>query len=129
MVLNKQKYITQMEVILSDSSTYEVVRYDPLKKIINFLTSIISRWKQKEYIDVYTYRRIYCGNLPRAYGLSKQAELPRIIVSIINSSLFSIFSFLKKYSESLNKVLSWILISWSKNWIVLKLIQIIWWFL
>jgi len=50
--LNKQKYITQMEGILSDSST-EIVNYD-LKKIISFLTSIISRWKQKEYIDIYT---------------------------------------------------------------------------
>jgi len=39
---------------------------------------IISGWKQKEHIDIYTYRRIYCGdgNLPRAYGLpKKQAEL------------------------------------------------------
>jgi len=86
--LNKNKYITQMEDILSEGSTYEVINYDPLKKIINSLTSIISGWKQKEYIDIYTCRRIYCGdgNLPRAYGFPKihKPNCPlRIIVSTI----------------------------------------------
>jgi len=42
-MLNNKKYITQMEDMLSDDSTYEVVNYDPLKKIINSLTSIILR--------------------------------------------------------------------------------------
>jgi len=66
--LDNKKYLTQMEEMLSDNSTYEVVNYDPIKKI-----TIISCWKQKEYIDIHTYRRIYCGdgNLPRAYGLPK----------------------------------------------------------
>jgi len=82
-----------MENILSDGSTYEVVSYDPLKKIISSLTSIISGWKQKEYIDIYTYRRIYCsdGNLPRTYGLSKihKPNCPlRIIVSTVNSKIY-----------------------------------------
>jgi len=40
--LNNKKYIIQMENILSDGFTYEVVNYDPLKKIISSLTSIIS---------------------------------------------------------------------------------------
>jgi len=76
-----------MESILSDS-TYEVVNYDLLKNLlINFLTSTISRWKQKEYINIYTYRKIYCGdgNLPRAYGLPKihKPNCPlRIIVNL-----------------------------------------------
>jgi len=98
--LNNRKYITQMENMLSDNYTYEVVSYDPLKKTINFLAAIISGWKQKEYIDTYTYRRIYCsdGNLPRAYGLPKihKPNCPlRIIVSTINSPLFSLAIFLK----------------------------------
>jgi len=90
---NYKKYIAQMEDMLSDRSTYEVINYNPLKKMINSLTSIISGWKQKEYIDIRTYRRIYCGdgNLPRAYGLPKihKQNCPlRIIVSTINSYFY-----------------------------------------
>jgi len=43
---------------------------------------------------MHTYRRIYYGNLPRAYGLLKihKPNCPvRIIVSSINSPLFSLF--------------------------------------
>jgi len=40
--LNNKKYITQMEDILSDGFTYELVNYDPLKKVISSITSIIS---------------------------------------------------------------------------------------
>jgi len=107
--LNYKKYLTQMEDILSDKSTYEVVNYDPSKKIINSLVTIISGWKQKEYIDIHTYRRIYCGdgNLPRAYGLPKihKPNCPlRIIVSTINSPLYSLSVFLKDILyESLDK--------------------------
>jgi len=98
--LNKAKYVTQMENMLSDKSTYEVISYDPLKKTINSLATIISGWKQKDFIDSYTYRRISCsdGNLPRAYGLPKihKPNCPlRIIVSTINSPLFSLAIFLK----------------------------------
>jgi len=98
--LNYNKYITQMEDMLSDISTYEVINYDPLKKMMNSITSIISVWKQRKYIDIRTYRKIYCGdgNLPRAYGLPKihKPNCPlRIIVSTINSPLFSLAIFLK----------------------------------
>jgi len=41
--LNKNEYLTQMNNILSDETTYEIMNHDPLKKIINFLTSILAR--------------------------------------------------------------------------------------
>jgi len=110
--LNNKKYI--IHTMLSDSSTYEVVNYDPLKKIINSLTTMISGWKQKEYIDIYTYRRIYCGdgNLPRAYGLPKthKPNCPlRIIGPTINSPLFSLAIFLKNVlQESLDRSLGFV---------------------
>jgi len=112
--LNNKKYRTQIKDILSDNSTCEVVNYDPLKKIINSLTSIISGWKQKEYIDIYTYRRIYCGdgNSPRSYGLPKihKPNCPlRIIVSTINSPLFSIAIFLKNIlQDSMDRPLGFV---------------------
>jgi len=116
--LNKNKYIAQMEDMLSDSSTYEVINYDPTKKIINSLNSIISGWRKKDYIDMYTYRRIYCGdgNLPRAYGLPKihKPNFPlRIIVSTINSPLFSFAIFLKNIlQEGTEKSIGFVLNSY-----------------
>jgi len=50
--LNYKEYFSKMEELLSDKTTYEVINHDPLKRMINSLVSIISGWKQKEYIDV-----------------------------------------------------------------------------
>jgi len=62
-----------MNNILSDETTYEIMNHVPLQKMIKILTSILASWKQREYIDTHTYRRIYYsdGNLPKAYGLPK----------------------------------------------------------
>jgi len=69
--LNKNKYCSQMETMLHDKDTYEVVKNDPSKKLISMLISLISHWKKQNYIDNRTYKTIYCGPLPRAYGLPK----------------------------------------------------------
>jgi len=50
--LNYNKYITQIEDMLSDGSTYEVVKYDPLKKIINLHLS--SQGGNKRNILIFT---------------------------------------------------------------------------
>jgi len=117
--LNKQKYIAQMEGILSDSTTYEIVNYDPLKKIISFLTSIssISSWKQKEYIDIYIFTLTgeYIVVMVTYLGLTSYLKFTsqivlRIVVSIINSPLFSIAVFLKNIlHESLDKPLGFVI--------------------
>jgi len=110
--LNHKEYISKMEYLLSDSTTYEVIKQDPLKRMINSLVSIISGWKQKEYIDVRTYKMIYCGDgiLPRAYGLPKihKHNCPlRIIVSTINSPLGTLATFLKDILQnSIDKPIS-----------------------
>jgi len=44
-----------MEGILSDGSTYEVVNYDPLKKIISFLTFQLFQDGNKKNIYIHRY--------------------------------------------------------------------------
>ena len=78
----------------------EVVEKDPIKKIISALREL-ARWKDSEFISSSTYFHLRCsdGELPRAYGLPKlhKPNVPlRIIVSSINSPLFSLATFLHK---------------------------------
>jgi len=40
--LNKTEYLTKMNNILYDETTYEIINHDPLKKIIKLLTSILA---------------------------------------------------------------------------------------
>src|SRR5436190_10566126 len=71
--LDKDKYIQDMITILSDQSTYTVVKKDPLRKMSSSLREILNRWKNSEYISHTTHRSLICsdGILPRAYGLPK----------------------------------------------------------
>jgi len=97
--LNKIDYILKVEQMLSDTNTYLVVKKDPTKKLTDDLHTLLSRWKNKNYIDVKTYRSLMTsdGILPRAYGLPKihKQNCPfRIIVSSINSPLYMIAQFL-----------------------------------
>ena len=71
--LDKHDYITKLEGMLSDGSTYETVDKDLSKKITNELRTLLARWKKKEYIESDTYKKILVtdGLLPRAYGLPK----------------------------------------------------------
>ena len=99
--LDKDKYIQDMITILSDQSTYTVVKKDPLRKMSSSLREILNRWKNSEYISHTTHRSLICsdGILPRAYGLPKihKPNHPlRIIVSSINSPLYKFASFLDR---------------------------------
>jgi len=72
--------------------------------MISILISLISNWKKQNYIDSHIHKKIYCSvyhyflrPLPRAYGLPKihKPNNPlRIIVSSINSPLFSLAKYL-----------------------------------
>lgn len=67
--------------------------------IINNLHSLLTRWKQREFITVGVYRRINSTvyNLPKAYSLPKvhKPGYPlRIIVSSNNSPLYCLSKFL-----------------------------------
>ncbi|KYN15798.1 hypothetical protein ALC57_11970, partial [Trachymyrmex cornetzi] len=98
-VLDKDTYITKMEEILSDSNTYEVIARDPIRRLTQDLRALLVRWKRDSYIDDQTYRRLLTtdGVIPRAYGLTKihkDGNPLRIIVSSINSPLYSLSLFL-----------------------------------
>ena len=99
--LDKDKYIQDMNNLLSDQNTYIIVKKDPLRKISSSLRELLTRWKNMDYISSATYRYLSCsdGVLPRAYGLPKihKPNHPlRVIVSSINSPLYTLASFLDK---------------------------------
>ena len=99
--LNKDAYVNKMEILLGDRNTHEVVKKDPIKKMISALRELLVRWRDSEFISSSTYFHLRCsdGELPRAYGLPKlhKPNVPvRIIVSSINSPLFSLATFLHK---------------------------------
>ncbi|XP_018403508.1 PREDICTED: uncharacterized protein LOC108780336, partial [Cyphomyrmex costatus] len=98
--LDKQNYIDNMELLLSD--TYETVTRNPaVNKIIRELNSLLKDWKQQEYISTSTYNRLNCSIsvLPRCYGLTKIHKIDnplRIIVSSLGSPLHNLSIFLHK---------------------------------
>jgi len=71
-ILNKKDYITKMADMLSDPHTYKII-HDPIKKLSQKLRILLTRWKNKEFIDIHTYRNLYTtdGLLSRVYGLPK----------------------------------------------------------
>ncbi|XP_011686449.1 PREDICTED: uncharacterized protein LOC105449146 [Wasmannia auropunctata] len=88
-----------MNELLSDRNTYEIIKKDPTKKLTGEVRTLLSNWKNKEYIDHKTYRELLNtdGSIPRAYGLPKihKTGYPlRIIVSSINSPLYNLAQFL-----------------------------------
>lgn len=100
--LDRDVYIEKMEALLGDKDTYNVLKKDPTKKITMNLREMLTRWKHREYISPALYRSLYCsdGVMPRAYGLPKihKENCPlRVIVSSIDSPLYSLATFLHKF--------------------------------
>ncbi|XP_039303911.1 uncharacterized protein LOC120357488 [Solenopsis invicta] len=97
--LDKNDYISKMEGMLSDESTYVKLSKDPIQKLTKETRSLLSIWKDKGFIEQHIYRSLLTtdGVLPRAYGLPKihKPNNPlRIIISSINSPLHSLAYFL-----------------------------------
>ncbi|EFN64518.1 hypothetical protein EAG_01380, partial [Camponotus floridanus] len=98
-VLDRDIYITKMQNLLFDDSTYTVITKDSTKKVCNNLKSLLARWRKFDYISISRYKSLLLtdGIIPRAYGLPKihkQNFLLRIIVLSINSSLHAFANFL-----------------------------------
>jgi len=99
--IHREDYESKMNKILEDKLTYRIIDKDPTNGITNSLKQLISRWKNKGYIDQITYKSILVtdGVIPRAYGLSKlhkEGNPCRIVVSTTNSPLHKIALFLHK---------------------------------
>jgi len=97
-VLNRDDYFSKMNELLSDSHTYQIIERNPIKKLSQDLRSLLTRWKKKDFIDNYIYRKLLItdGILPRTYGLPKihkPGQLFRIIISSIGSPLHPLSNF------------------------------------
>lgn len=90
-ILNKVDYIDKMERMLNDRNTYSIVKKDPTRKMTDDLRSLLSRWRNRNYISSAKSRSLLIsdGVFPLAYGLPKihKVNCPfRVIVSSINRS-------------------------------------------
>jgi len=97
--MDKSEYVNQMETILSDDTTYKILKNNPLRKITVGLDGLLKMWLKNNIIDELTYKKLKCtnGNLPRCYGLPKihKPGYPlRIIVSSLGSPLYEVAKFL-----------------------------------
>lgn len=94
-----------MEVLLSDNSTYFLIKLNSINKILNNFKELLKRWKLHGYItnSIFDHLNKTKTILPRAYGLSKTHKVNnplRIIISSINSLLHNFALFLHKIIHS-----------------------------
>jgi len=68
--IDKDDYVRKMNLLLQDKTTYKIIDKDPINNITNALRQLISRWKNKGYIDQIAYKGLLVtdGVIPRAYG-------------------------------------------------------------
>jgi len=98
--MEKGFYIGKMEEVLKDVNTYTVVKRNLAKSIENNLNNTLKKWFQKEFISKQQLTKLRSSDaiLPKAYGLPKvhKENIPfRIIVSSVNTALYSLASFLQ----------------------------------
>jgi len=89
-----------VEELLSDVNTYIVVNRNPIKSIEHNLNNVLKKWLQNDYISKQQFYKLRSSDsiLPRAYGLPKIHKINtpfRIIVSSVNTALYSLASFLQ----------------------------------
>ena len=71
--MDKNKYIQEATLMLSDKKTYVPLKKDPTNTIHNKVNNVIKLWKDKNYISKITTNSLKSSNpLPdRFYGLPK----------------------------------------------------------
>lgn len=99
--LDKEVYTQKTEELLLDENTYCVVKNNPEKVIEKRLNNLVKLWEKKEYIskEQSFHLRSSDATLPKAYALPKihkENILYRIIVSSVNTALYSFAKFLKR---------------------------------
>jgi len=99
--MDKNFYLKKMEDILRDVNIYTVVKRNPAKTIEDNLNNKLKKWLQKEFISKQQFFKLRSSdaNLPKAYGLPKvhKDNIPfRLIVSSVNTALYSLASFLQE---------------------------------
>ena len=99
--LDKNFYIDKIIDVLGDNDTYMEIRKNPIKHIELELNKLLKIFLENEYITRQQYYSLRSSDktLPKAYGLPKihKEGFPlRIIVSTINSPLYSIANFIQR---------------------------------
>jgi len=99
--LDRARYIDSVNKILKDTTTYEIIQKNPVKKVETNLKEILKRWLALGFISKQESYRLKGSDytLSKAYGLPKihKKNVPfRIIVSSINSTLNLFADFLRK---------------------------------
>ena len=94
-VLDKQKYIADMEIMFKDNKTYKKISKCSTSVIQRKLNNLASRWENRGLIDKKKYNSLRSNNgIPaKAYGLPKihKENCPfRPIVSCIGTPLYGI---------------------------------------
>jgi len=105
--LDRTDYKYKMDLLLSDTTTYSILKRNPANGILKNLKTILKRWENSKYLPSNKLSYLNSSNavLPRAYGLPKihKPGFPlRIIISSIDSPLHNLAKFLQNIlSQSL----------------------------
>jgi len=99
--LNKSSYVQKMEELLGDIESYTVIPKNPTHSIEKNLNDILKKWLHRKFISKkeFLYLRSSNSLLPKAYGLPKIHKINnpfRVIVSSVNTALYSFAKFLQK---------------------------------
>ena len=82
------------------------------EKLTETVRSMLTKWRNSGHIDSAIYRKLYCNDriLPKAYGAPKIHKIGysmRIIISSIDSMLYSLTSFLHRiFKDNIPKLFS-----------------------
>jgi len=104
--------IRKIEDVLNDTNTYTLIKKNPIKSIELNLNNFLKNWLHKDFITKQQFYKLRSSDslLPKAYGLPKvyKNNIPfRIIVSSINTALYSLASYLQDIiSNSLEHTMS-----------------------
>jgi predicted GIY-YIG superfamily endonuclease len=98
-LLHKEKYVSEMEKLFSDKTTYQLTSKFSISQLQGRLNRMISKMKDTNAIDVPTAKGLKCHNgiIAKAYGLPKihKKETPfRPIVSCCGTPLYALAKFL-----------------------------------
>ena len=99
--MDKNKYIQEATLMLSDKKTYEPLKRDPTNVIHNKVNNLMKLWKDKNYVNENTANSLKSSNLlpARFYGLPKIHKVNfalRPIVSFCGSPTYNLASFYNK---------------------------------
>lgn len=94
--LDREEYVRNVNVLLSDTTTYLVLKRNPLTRLQETIRDLLHRWNNRKYFHR-TYNKFFLSqsdtSLPRFYGLPKIHKTGnplRPIVSAINSPTYFI---------------------------------------